>query len=317
MWEEIATIGFITTFLSAAVRMAVPLAFAAVGETMSQKAGILNIGLEANMLSGAFFGFAIAFWTNSLFLGFLGGMLGGVLFSMTHAFIAVYLRQNQSVTGTALNLFSVGLTSYLFHVMVNSASGIYPQINTLGNLPIPVLCKIPMIGDAFFNKDIITYLLYVLVIVAAVFLKKTVWGMTLVSVGENPRAADTVGINVFRTKYLAAFFNGIMSGIGGAYLMLGQLGMFSENVTSGRGFIALSLVVFGRRNPYGVFFASLFMGAANALQFKMQALGVGLPTQVFTGLPYVLTVLVLLLSAFKKINTEPAALAKPYIRSMR
>ncbi|MDL2327204.1 ABC transporter permease [Ruminococcaceae bacterium OttesenSCG-928-A11] len=317
MWAEILTIGWITTFLSAAVRMGIPLACASLGETVSQRAGTLNIGLEANMLSGAFFGFVVTYRTGSLPLGFLAGMLGGALFSMIHAFFAVYLRQNQNVAGTALNMFALGFTSYLFQVLVNNADGEYPQIVTLQSLPIPGLSKIPVIGEAFFNKDVVAYTVYILVILLAVFFKKTMWGMSLTSIGENPQAADTVGLPVFRIKYAAALFNGLMGGLGGAYLILAQLGMFSENVTSGRGYIALSLVVFGRRNPVGVFFASLFMGGANALQFKLQAMGVALPVQVFTGLPYVLTVLVLLFSAVKKNNSDPAALGKPYVRSMR
>lgn len=316
MWNEIFNLAFMTSFLSAAVRMAIPLLYAALGETVSQKSGTLNIGLEANMLSGAFFGFAMAYWTGSLALGFVGGMLGGALFSMIHSFLSVFLRQNQSVTGTALNLFAAGLTSYLFAVMVNNTAGQYPQVDTLQTITIPLLSKIPLIGEAFFNKDIVTYISYMLVIAIAFFLKRTVWGKSLIAVGENPQAADTVGINVFRTRYLAALFNGLMCGMGGAYLVLGQLGMFSENVTSGRGYIALSLVVFGRRNPIGVFLGSLFMGAANALQFKMQALNIDMPIQFFTGLPYIMTIVVLLLSASRK-STEPGGLSKPYIRSMR
>lgn len=269
------------------------------------------------MLGGAFLGFAVTYWTGSLPLGFLAGMIAGACFSLLHAFFSIYLRQNQNVIGTALNLFALGLTSYMFQVIVNRTAGNYPQISTLPTLPIPLLCKIPLIGDAFFNKDIIAYLLYALIIVLVWFLNQTAWGLSLVSVGENPKAADTVGLPVFRIKYLAAAFNGLMSGLGGAYLVLGQLGMFSENVTSGRGYIALSLVVFGRRNPVGVCLAALFMGAANALQFKMQALGVDMPIQVFTGLPYVLTVLVLAISAVKKTDADPAALGKPYIRTMR
>ena len=317
MWNNIWNLAFLTSFLSAAVRMAVPLAYAALGETVSQRSGTLNIGLEANMLSGAFIVFAVTYWTGSLFLGFLNGMAAGALFSLIHAFFSIYLRQNQNVIGMALNLFAVGLTSYLFQVIVNKTSGIYPQINTLPALPIPLLSEIPLLGEAFFNKDIITYLLYALAGCLAGFFKRTMWGMSLISVGENPQAADTVGLPVFKIKYLAALFNGLMGGLGGAYLVLGQLGMFSENVTSGRGYIALSLVVFGRRNPVGVCLASLFMGAANALQFKMQALGVGLPIQLFTGLPYILTVLVLVASAVKKSDSDPAALGKPYIRAMR
>lgn len=317
MWDKILTLAFMGSFLSAAVRMAIPLAYAALGEMISQKSGTINIGLEANMLGGAFLGFAVTYWTGSLPLGFLAGMIAGVCFSLLHAFFSIYLRQNQNVIGTALNLFALGLTSYMFQVIVNRTAGNYPQISTLPTLPIPLLCKIPLIGDAFFNKDIIAYLLYALIIVLVWFLNQTAWGLSLVSVGENPKAADTVGLPVFRIKYLAAAFNGLMSGLGGAYLVLGQLGMFSENVTSGRGYIALSLVVFGRRNPVGVCLAALFMGAANALQFKMQALGVDIPIQVFTGLPYVLTVLVLAISAVKKTDADPAALGKPYIRTMR
>ncbi len=317
MWDKILTLAFMGSFLSAAVRMAIPLAYAALGEMISQKSGTINIGLEANMLGGAFLGFAVTYWTGSLPLGFLAGMIAGVCFSLLHAFFSIYLRQNQNVIGTALNLFALGLTSYMFQVIVNRTAGNYPQISTLPTLPIPLLCKIPLIGDAFFNKDIIAYLLYALIIVLVWFLNQTAWGLSLVSVGENPKAADTVGLPVFRIKYLAAAFNGLMSGLGGAYLVLGQLGMFSENVTSGRGYIALSLVVFGRRNPVGVCLAALFMGAANALQFKMQALGVDMPIQVFTGLPYVLTVLVLAISAVKKTDADPAALGKSYIRTMR
>lgn len=317
MWDKILTLAFMGSFLSAAVRMAIPLAYAALGEMISQKSGTINIGLEANMLGGAFLGFAVTYWTGSLPLGFLAGMIAGVCFSLLHAFFSIYLRQNQNVIGTALNLFALGLTSYMFQVIVNRTAGNYPQISTLPTLPIPLLCKIPLIGDAFFNKDIIAYLLYALIIVLVWFLNQTAWGLSLVSVGENPKAADTVGLPVFRIKYLAAAFNGLMSGLGGAYLVLGQLGMFSENVTSGRGYIALSLVVFGRRDPVGVCLAALFMGAANALQFKMQALGVDMPIQVFTGLPYVLTVLVLAISAVKKTDADPAALGKPYIRTMR
>lgn len=318
MLQEILSIGFLTAFFSAAVRLAVPLLFASLGEMVSQKAGTLNIGLESVMLSGAFVGFACAYLSGSLIIGFLGGMLGGALFSMLHAFISIYLRQNQSVTGTALNMFALGFTGFFYQIMA-SASALMPQINTLNTLPLPFLSQIPIIGEAFFNKDSITYLSYVMVILVAIFLNKTVWGMRLISVGENPQAADTVGIHVFRTKYLAALFNGIMSGLGGAYLILGQLGSFTENVTSGRGFIALSIVVFGRRKPLGVFLAALFMGAANALQYRMQALGVALPVQLFTGMPYILTIVVLLISSLSKErgSTEPAALGKPYIRSMR
>ncbi|MEG1857714.1 MAG: ABC transporter permease [Pseudoflavonifractor sp.] len=314
MLSQIFSVAFITTFLSAAVRMALPITYAALGETISEKAGIINVGIEALMLSGAFFSFVTLYYTGSMLLGFLGGILAGVAFSMLHAFLAVYLRQDHTVSGVALNFFALGITSFLFGIMVKQV-GSLPQTATLSNIPIPLLCKIPIIGEAFFNRDIITYLAYFLIAGTWLFLNKSIWGMSLISVGENPQAADTVGLPVFKLQYLGALFNGIMGGLGGAYLVIGQLGVFSENATSGRGYIALAVVVFGKRNPIFVFLASLFFGAAQALQFRLQALGIALPSQFFNGLPYVLTVLVLLLSTKK--NSDPAALGTPYIRSMR
>ncbi len=312
--SEFLNIGFMTTFLSAAIRMAVPLTFTAIGEDVSEKAGIINVGLEAVMIVGAFSGFAGMFYTGNLVLGFLCGMLGGMFASMLHAFLSVYLRQDQNVAGVALNLFAAGITSYLFMLMVN-ANGSLPNIVTLRPIPIPLLSGIPFLGEVFFNKDIVTYLAYLTVAVASVFMWRTIWGLSLSSVGENPRAADTVGLPVYKIQYAAAAFNGIMGGIGGAYLILGQVGVFYENITAGRGYIALAIVVFGKRNPIGIFLAALFFGAADAFQFRLQTLGITLPTQLFTGLPYLLTVGALLLVAKK--NTNPAALGTPYIRTSR
>jgi simple sugar transport system permease protein len=241
-------------------------------------------------------------------------MIGGAVFSMLHAFISHGLGQNQSVTGTALNLFAAGITSFLFS-LINTTS-IYPQVVTLKNVAIPYLSGIPIIGEVFFNKDIITYIAYLMIFIVAFFLHRTVWGMQLVAVGENPQAADTVGVKVLKIRYAAALFNGLMNGLAGAFLTLVQLGSFSDNVTSGRGFIALALVVFGKRNPFGIFLGALFIGMANAMQFKLQIFNIGLPAQFFTGLPYILTIAALLLSASKK-GTEPASLGKPYIRSAR
>lgn len=312
--SEILNVGFLTAFLSAAVRMSMPITYAALGETVSEKAGIINVGLEAVMLSGAFFSFAVLYYTGSMILGFLGGILAGIILSSLHAFLAVYLRQDHNVSGVALNFFSLGITSFLFGIMVKKV-GSLPQTETLPTIEIPLLSDIPIIGEAFFSCDIITYLCYFMVFAIWFFLKKSTWGLSLISVGENPRAADTVGIRVNKVKYLSAIFNGFMSGLGGAYLAIGQLGVFSENVTSGRGYIALAVVVFGQRNPVFIFLAALFFGAAQALQFRLQALGVNLPSQFFNGLPYLLTVVVLLLSTKK--SSEPAALGQPYIRSMR
>jgi ABC-type uncharacterized transport system permease subunit len=313
----VLNLNFFTSFLTSAVRMGIPFAYASLGEAISQKSGVINIGLEANMLCGAFFGFTAAYFSGSLLIGFLTAALAGMLISLGQAFFAIYLRRNQNVIGTAFNMFALGLTSFFYQLLVNHYASSYPQIDTLKQVTIPGLSSIPLIGRSFFSNDIVVYLLYIIIIAMMFFLKKTAWGSSLVAVGENPQAADTAGISVYKTRYLAAAFNGIMSGIGGAYLTLGQLGVFSENITSGRGYISLSLVVFGRRNPIGVFLSSVFIGAANALQFKMQAFGVKMPTQFFSGLPYILTVIVLIISAVKKNDSDPASLGKPYVRTMR
>lgn len=177
--------------------------------------------------------------------------------SLLHAFLSVYLKQDQNVAGVALNLLATGLTSYIFQLMVNRYG--IPQIETLKSVPIPLLSKIPLIGDALFNKDIVVYFSYLLVVFLVFYYKKTIWGMSLCAVGENPRAADAVGISVYKNQYMAAAVNGLLGGLGGAYLLLGQLGIFFENITAGRGYIALAVVVFGRRNPIGILLAALFL----------------------------------------------------------
>ena len=305
MTDQIFTLAFITTFLTASVRMAVPLVFAGLGETYSEKAGILNIGVEAIMLIGAFASFAGAYLTDSLWVGLLFGMTGGMAVSLIHAVFSIYLRKDQLI---------LGITSFMFKVLASSKPG-FPQIDTFGKLKLPLLGSIPVLGDAFFNQDIIVYILYLLVAASMVFLFKTSWGLSLVSVGEHPRAADTVGIKVHRVQYLAAAVNGILGGMGGAYLSLVQLGVFMENVTAGRGYIALAVVIFGRRNPVGVFLGSLLFGLADAFQFRLQAMGVALPSQYLTMLPYVVTLLVLLFSS--KSSRTPGHLGKPYISDER
>ncbi len=314
MLEQIFTITFLTTFLTASVRMAVPIIFAGLGETFSEKAGILNIGVEAIMLSGAFASFAFTYITGSLWVGLVGGMLGGLVVSLIHGLFSVYMRKDQTVTGIALNMLMLGATSFMFKVLVSSNPN-FPQIDTFGKIEIPVLSKIPIIGQAFFNQDIIVYASYVLITLSVILLYRTTWGLSFTAVGEHPRAADTVGIQVYKTRYLAATINGILGGIGGAYLTLVQLGVFMENVTAGRGYIALAVVIFGKRHPIGVFLGALLFGAADAFQFRLQAIGIELPSQYLTMLPYVVTLTVLLLSA--KNSRDPQSLGKPYVSDAR
>lgn len=313
MLEQIFTLTFFTAFFSATVRMAVPLAYAALGEVFLERAGILNIGMEGVMLGGAFFSFAGAFYSNNLFVGLVCGMLGGCVVSLIHGFLCIKLSQNQSVSGIALNIFMLGVTSFGYRLMSEGQS--YQQIEPFASIKIPVLSDIPLIGDALFNQDILTYCVYVLIVLAIVFYKKTAAGLAFSSIGEHPAAADAAGISVYKYQWLAIIVNGILGGIGGAVLVLVQTGKFSENMVSGRGYIALAAVILGRYTPLGSFGAALVFGGANALQIRLQALGVPLPTQALAMLPYIVTLIALLGSIGK--SNEPESLAKPYVRGSR
>lgn len=313
MLAQIFTMSFFTAFLAAAVRMAVPLAYGGLGETISEKTGILNIGMEGVMLSGAFFSFAGTFFSGSPFIGLLCGMAGGLLVSMIHGVLSIRLSKDQSVSGIAINIFVLGVTSFLYKLMSNGQS--YQQIEPMGRIKLPLLSEIPLIGSALFNQDILTYGLYVLVLLATYFYKRTNAGLSFAAIGENPRSADSAGVPVHKYQYLALAANGLLGGIGGAYLVLVQVGNFSENMTSGRGYIALAAVILGRYIPAGMLGAALLFGGANALQIRLQAIGVPLPSQALSMLPYVITLAALLCSTGK--NHGPEALGKPYVRGAR
>ena len=313
MLEQIFTISFLTAFLTAAVRMAVPLIYAGLGETFLERTGILNIGMEGVMLGGALFSFAGALLSGSLAVGLVCGMLGGLAVSAIHGLLCINLSQNQSVSGIALNIFMLGLTSFLYKILTAGQS--YQDIETIPTMAIPVLSSIPLVGNAFFNQDILTYLVYLLVILAVFFYRKTGAGLAFTAVGEHPRAADAAGIPVYKYQWIAIAVNGVLGGMGGACLVLVQLGKFTENMISGRGYIALAAVILGRYTPLGMFGAALIFGGANALQIRLQTLGVPLPTQALAMLPYVITLIALLGSVGK--SGEPEALGTPYVRGSR
>ena len=311
---EADLIATITALLTASVRMATPLTLAALGETFSEKSGTLNIGLEGIMLSGAFFSFITAFYSGSILLGVLGGCLGGVFISMIHGYMSVRLKVDQTITGLALNFLALGLTSFFFLIAFGKTTDL-PQCPVVPQIAIPLLQDLPIIGPAFFNQDPFVYAMYVLVALSYVVLQKTEWGVNISAIGEHPKAADAAGISVFGVRYFTSLLNGIFGGLAGCYLTLALLGFFQENVTSGKGYIALVVVILGRRHPVGVLGAAIIVGAAEALQFRLQTMGTGIPSQVFNMFPYLITVLVLLLSIGK--DRTPAALGEPYIRNKR
>lgn len=304
----------ISSFLAAAVRQAAPLTLAGLGVAYAEKAGILNIGEEGIMLFGSFTGFIVAFFTENLLLGVLAGMLGGVMISMLHAFMCIRVKANQTIVGLALNYLTLGLTSFFF-LLIFGKSTTLPSLNKMPSVAIPLLSDIPVIGEAFFNQNMLVYVLYVGVIVSCVILFRTEWGTSIVSVGENPAAADMAGLNVFKIRYLMCVVNGLLGGLGGCYITLAQLGYFQEDIISGKGYMALVAVILGRRHPFGILLTAMIIGFTESLQFSLQAIGVPLPSQAFSMMPYVMAVIVLLFSTGKSFN--PSALGIPYERDKR
>lgn len=311
---DAALVFFLTSFLAATVRMATPIALAGLGETISERAGISNIGVEAIMLSGSYFSFVTMFHTQSLWFSLLAAMAGGIAASMLHALLSIRCKADQTIAGLALNFLFLGLTSFLFLMQFGKTTTL-PSIAILKRMRVPILSRIPLLGEALFNQDLFVYVLLFSILLLLVVFYKTEWGVILKAVGENPRAADTAGLHVEKVRYSAACANGILGGLGGAYLSLAKLGFFQENLTSGKGYIALVAVILGRRNPLGVFVAALVIGAAEALQIRLQTMGSTIPSQVFTMLPYVVTILVLFLSIGKR--SEPSALGVAYERDKR
>lgn len=313
MSDTILTWSFWTALLASGVRMAMPLLYGGLGEMISERSGVLNIGMEGVMLCGAFFSFAGAYYTGSLALGVLLGMLGGALISLIHGLLCVRGKQNQTVSGLALNMLALGLTSYLYKLMCNT--GEHLQTGVLPKIELPLLSRIPVLGEALFSQDIMAYIAYLLILAAFIIYRFTRFGMNLSAIGENPMAADAAGIRVERRQVIATLLGGLLGGAGGAYLTIAQLGLFSDNMTAGRGYIALAAVILGRYSPTGVLLASLLFGLANAAQIRLQAFNSSIPVQALAMLPYVITLAALLITSGR--SREPEALAKPYIRGGR
>ncbi len=294
--------------LAASWRLATPLIYAAIGEVFTERAGVLNIGLEGVMLMGAFTGFAATFYTESLLLGLLAALLTGVLSGLLFGLFTVTIKANQIVVGAAMNLIGLGLSGFLYRALfAGKAQGIDP----FKPIEIPLLVDIPFIGEILFKHNILVYGTVVLVLVASFVLYRTAFGLSTRAVGEHPRAADTVGINVFRLRYMGIIIGTTLTALGGAYLTLAHTNQFVEGLTTGRGFIALAVVVFGRWTPKGAFWASLLFGLFFALQLRLQAMsGLGIPYQFLQAMPYVMTLVVLV--SLRGRSAAPKALGVPY-----
>ncbi|MFQ5692118.1 MAG: ABC transporter permease [Nitrospinota bacterium] len=307
--EGILQAAFFTAFLATTVRLAIPLMLAALGETLGERSGVLNIGLEGMMLTGAFFGVLGSFYTGSPWMGVLLGVLGGAAIAAIHAVVTITIGADQVVSGAALNLVALGLTSFL-HRLVFSVGGNVMTVSGFQKIRIPGLSDLPVLGEVLFRHVSLVYLSVLLTAGLWVLIFKTTWGLRIRAVGEHPLAADTVGVGVLRVRYLCVIAGGAFAGLAGAYLSIGEGNFFVEDMIAGRGFIALAAVVFGRWNPWGVVAGCLVFGAADAVQLNLKAAGVDLPYQVMQSVPYVVTLLALMGIAGR--TTPPAALLVPY-----
>ena len=298
--------GTFTAFLEAGVRTATPLAYAALGELVVERAGVINIGLEGAIIGGAF-GALVFAGAGSVSLGFAGAALAGILVAALFALFVVTLRTDQIITGTAMSMLGLGLTGTLYGTMYGSA-GASLRTPTIAPAAVPGLSAIPVLGPALFDQPIVTYMLYAIVPVLAWFFYRSAAGLALRAVGEHPEAARGAGISPARVQWAALLFGGAMGGISGGTLVLAQVGTFAEGMSAGRGFIAIAIVVLGRWTPFGVAGAALVFGAASALQTLAQTTGWTVPYQLPLAFPYVLT-LVLLASARTR-TAAPAALGQ-------
>lgn len=313
-WVVLIEPFFWVSVCAATVRIAAPILMAALGEVFAEQAGVLNIGLEGILLAGAFASFMGAYGTGSNWLGVLAGTLAGGLVSLVLAYMSLRRAVDQVVTGIAINIFALGATGYLFN-RAFEISFEPPRIEAFGSLPVPYLSELPWVGPIFFRQVPLVYIALLLVPLCAFVLYRTKFGLKVRAVGEHPRAADTAGVPVNRIRFLCILLSGLMAGFGGTILAVGQVNVFLENMTAGRGFIALAVVIFGRWNPFKVLGAALLFGLADALQLRIQALGFQIPYQFLLMAPYLLTIVVVVGIVGKAVY--PAATGIPYLTEKR
>lgn len=306
---------FFVSVLSAAIAAGTALLYACLGELLCERAGVLNLGVEGMMLMGALGGFAATYWTASPWLGVLAALAVGGLLSLIHALLTVTLRANQVVSGLALTLFGAGLASFLGQPLVGQ-----PAPASFVKVPIPFLADVPVVGPIFFRQDMLTYLSYVLVPLLWVFLFRTRPGLYLRAVGENPATTDAMGLSVAKLRYLYIVLGGMLAGLGGAVISLATNPSWAENITAGRGWIAIALVIFATWNPVRAALGAYLFGGVEAIQFRLQSAGAQISPFFLNMLPYIFTILVLVLASRESARRRaqaPAALGQPYTREER
>lgn len=300
----------LTGMLYTSVISATPIALSALCGIYSERSGVVNIGIEGMLLMGAFISVLISSLTQNILLGFVAGSISGVVLAALHAVLSIRYRVNQIVSGTGIIILSLGLTSYFYRAFMIPA----PNLNNPGPipdpLPIPLLWRIPVLGPVLFNQSPIIYILFALLIFTHFFYNYTKWGLRIRSVGENPKAADTLGIDVFKLRYISVLVSGAIAGLGGAYMSIGSIGFFNENMSAGKGFLGLAAMIFGNWNPGGAFLGSLIFGFFDSWQDKLAILQVGIPSEFLQMAPYIATMIVL--AGFIGRSRMPAADGTPY-----
>jgi ABC-type uncharacterized transport system permease subunit len=304
-----ASMDLVGTLNTSLVR-ATPIALAALCGVVSERAAVVNIAIEGIMLVSAMFSVMVATIFHNLYLGLLTGMLVGMFVAAIHAVLVIHFRVDQIISGVAINILGTGASSFISNRYMQTNIDKLNNSSIFPNISIPLLSKIPILGPVIFENNLIVYIMLLLVAATYVLLFYTPWGLRTRAVGEHPKAADTLGINVFLTRYVNVILGGLIAGIGGAYFTIGSVGRFDQLMTSGKGFIGLAAMIFGNWNPIGALGSSLIFGFADSLQVKMQILNIPVPTEFLQMAPYLVTIIVLA-GVVGRVHA-PAADGSPY-----
>jgi general nucleoside transport system permease protein len=301
---------FTASVFASAIRLATPYIFAALGETLGQRSGILNLGVDGIMLMGAFFGFYAVYRTDSLVLGVLAALFIGGLMGLAMAFVSVTLKAEQGISGIGVYLFGLGMSELLFQQLIGTPKTVdgFPVIH------FPILSDIEFlgIGEIFFNHNLLVYVAFALVPIMTLVMNRTNFGLMVRAVGQNPEAADAMGINVARVRYITVVIGGMLSGLAGASLSIALINTFQQNLTSGQGFIAVALVYFGGWRSFRVMLGALLFSFVNALQLQINVIGLDIPAEFAVMAPYVITLIALVFAS--KQRDKPDALTQPFER---
>jgi ABC-type uncharacterized transport system permease subunit len=315
MLEQIFNIFLSADFYQAVLRMTAPVLLAAMGGLLSERAGIITFSMESMLLMGTAAGVIGSGLSGSAWIGVAAAMFAGILMALLYAFMVVTVGADQVVTAVAMNLGAIGLSSMVYTQAFAGPGGVVEDTILVDKLPgwqLPLIGNLPLLGETISDQLPLAYLAFLMVPVVWFILYRTTWGLKIRAVGEHPHAADVLGISVVKTRYLTLVFTGALAGMAGAYLSVGLINYFATNMTGGRGFIAYTAIVFGRWEPIGVLLASLLFGTADALQLRIQSLGLNIPSQLLVSLPYVVTLIALVL--FVGRGGAPAAYALPWRR---